>query len=57
MKNINQEKYIEDVKEIVNLKLLQHKNANAMFNVYQDKLSVLKTNMFLTGFYQRKSKN
>ena len=38
MKNFNQEKYLEDLKEIENLNLLQYKNANVMFNVYQYKL-------------------
>ena len=38
MKNFNQDKYLEDLKEIANLNLLQYKNANVMFNVYQDKL-------------------
>ena len=38
MKNFNQDKYLDDLKEIANLNLLQYKNANVMFNVYQDKL-------------------
>ena len=38
MKIFNQEKYLEDLREIENLNLLQYKNANVMFNVYQYKL-------------------
>ena len=38
MKNFNQNKYLEDVKEIEKLNLLQYKNANMIFNVYQNKL-------------------
>ena len=37
MKNFNQDKYLQDLKEIENLNLLQYKKA-VMFNVYQDKL-------------------
>ena len=38
MKNFNQEKYLKDLKEIENLNLLKHKNADVMSNVCQDKL-------------------
>ena len=38
MKNFNQNKYLEDVKEIEKLNLLQYKNASMIFNVYQNKL-------------------
>ena len=32
-------KYLEDLKEIENLNLLQYKNANVAINVYQDKMT------------------
>ena len=54
MKNFNQDKYLEDLKEIENLNLLQYKNVNVMFNVYQDKLIDI---VLLKEFYQGKSKN
>ena len=38
MKNFNHEKYFEDLNKIENLNLLQYKNANVMFNVYQYEL-------------------
>ena len=38
MKNLNQNKYLKDLKEIENLNLLKYKNADVMFNFYQDKL-------------------
>ena len=33
MKKFNQDKYLEDLKEIENLNILQYKNENAIFNV------------------------
>ena len=38
MKNFNHEKYLEDLNKIENLNLLQYKNGNVMFNVYQYEL-------------------
>ena len=38
MKNFNHEKYFEDLNKIENLNLLQYKNGNVMFNVYQYEL-------------------
>ena len=38
MKNFNPEKYFEDLNKIENLNLLQYKNGNVMFNVYQYEL-------------------
>ena len=38
MKNFNHDKYLEDLNKIENLNLLQYKNANVMFNVYQYEL-------------------
>ena len=38
MKNFNHEKYLEDLNKIENLNLLQCKNGNVMFNVYQYEL-------------------
>ena len=38
MKNFNHNKYLEDLNKIEDLNLLQYKNANVMFNVYQYEL-------------------
>ena len=38
MKNFNHGKYLEDLNKIENLNLLQYKNGNVMFNVYQYEL-------------------
>ena len=38
MKNFNQEKYIQDIKELDNLNFHLYKDANDMFNIFQNKL-------------------
>ena len=38
MKNFNQEKYIQDIKELDNLNFNLYKDANDMFNIFQNKL-------------------
>ena len=38
MKSFNQEKYIQDIKELDNLNFHLYKDANDMFNIFQNKL-------------------
>ena len=52
--SFNNDKYLEDLKELEDLHLQKHSNVNQMFNVYHDKLLIINKHCTIQNTIQKR---